>query len=121
MAAANPQGGTDTNLVWEAEGLTYAGLIAGNLASVERGVGFIFNASVLASGGSDGVKADASFWMHGAQLYSGGYGEGWVWGELNGEWDLAGSHRHCSPARRFAACSTTLSQHSTGRTGHPTA
>jgi len=83
LEASHPSGGTDTNLVWEAQAWVYYGLVAANLTTVATGIEYIFNASVIATGGGDGVKPDSSFWMHGAQLYSGGYGEGYIVGMLN--------------------------------------
>lgn len=67
---------TGQNLVWVSRVLLTEGVLSGNERFVRQAVGDILGTVKITE--KEGIQADASFHQHGAQLYSGGYGRGFV-------------------------------------------
>jgi chondroitin AC lyase len=67
---------TGQNLVWVSRVTLVEGVLAGNKKFVRKAVGDIFGTVEVTE--KEGIQADGSFHQHGAQLYSGGYGRGFV-------------------------------------------
>jgi len=67
-------GMTGQNLVWVAEVTIARGCLAGDPEVVGTAFDRILNEIEIKS--HEGIQADFSFWQHGNQLYSGGYGRG---------------------------------------------
>lgn len=65
---------TGANLLWMAGNQIVRGCIAGQLEPVADAYRRIAGEIRIAGGSDDGIKADNSFFQHGEQLYSGGYG-----------------------------------------------
>jgi len=74
LANAKTAGQVAANLVWTCEGTIYRGLLVGNETLVAQALNLSFATIAYAPGLAEGIKADASFFEHGNQLYSGGYG-----------------------------------------------
>ena len=69
-------GMTGQNLVWVAQITVARGCIEGNAKVVSEAFGRI--AGEIKVSGGESIQADASFYQHGTQLYSGGYGRGFA-------------------------------------------
>jgi chondroitin AC lyase len=67
---------TGQNLVWIAGIQVYREVLRGKPDQIAHHLKRIAGEIVIAKGGKEGIKADNSFWQHGAILYSGGYGRG---------------------------------------------
>jgi chondroitin AC lyase len=80
LANSKTAGQTAANLVWTAEGTVYRGLLVRNETLVAEALALAFGTIAYAPGLAEGIKADASFFEHGNQLYSGGYGESYAFG-----------------------------------------
>lgn len=68
---------TGQNLVWTSTASIYKGCLEDNPAYVALGFGAI-QGTVVVTAADEGLQADNSFRQHRAQLYSGGYGLGFV-------------------------------------------
>jgi chondroitin AC lyase len=81
---------TGQNLVWESKILLQAAILKNKADSVEIAAKWFKQAMEIKN--AEGILADWSFWQHGPQLYSGGYGAGFaeacssVAVILNGTW-----------------------------------
>ena len=80
LANAKTAGMTAANLVWTCEGTIYRGLLLDNETYVAETLQLAFATIAYAPGLLEGIKSDASFFEHGNQLYSGGYGESYAFG-----------------------------------------
>lgn len=69
-------GMTGQNLVWVAEITVARGCIEGDAKVIAEAFGRIAGEIRVSDG--EGIQADASFYQHGTQLYSGGYGRGFA-------------------------------------------
>ncbi len=67
---------TGQNLVWVSRVTLAEGVLRGKPDLVRTAVGDIL--STVKVTGKEGIQADASFHQHGSQLYSGGYGRGFL-------------------------------------------
>lgn len=67
---------TGENLVWHASEQLVRGVMGGNPGDIGRASAFLQRDLRISQ--SEGIQADYSFHQHGAQLYSGGYGLGFV-------------------------------------------
>jgi chondroitin AC lyase len=67
---------TGQNLVWIASLQVYRSVLLGDAEAAAHHFRRIAREIVVATGRKEGIKADNSFWQHGAILYSGGYGRG---------------------------------------------
>jgi hypothetical protein len=76
-------GETGANLVWEAGNVLVNGLLSGNRSIAAAAAAASFTEIVLAPGSVEGMKADGSFFQHGAQLYNGGYGQSFSYDIVN--------------------------------------
>ena len=80
LANAKTAGQIAANLVWCCEGTIYRGLLADNETLVGEALNLSFATIAYSPGLAEGIKEDASFFEHGNQLYSGGYGESYAFG-----------------------------------------
>ncbi len=67
---------TGQNLVWVSRVTLVEGVLTGNGKLVGKAIGDILGTVKVTE--KEGIQADASFHQHGEQLYSGGYGRGFV-------------------------------------------
>ena len=67
---------TGQNMVWISQGVVQRGCIEKNEARINTGLGGIKSTIVVGTG--EGIQPDWSFHQHGAQLYSAGYGMGFI-------------------------------------------
>lgn len=80
---SNYKGATGANLVWLAGNVLIRGLFQGNRSLAAAAAAAAFTEIVLAPGAIEGMKADGSFFQHGAQLYNGGYGQSFSYDIVN--------------------------------------
>lgn len=83
LARSSYSGMTGANLVWEASNVMFRAVLAGNLSEATAAVAACHGEIVLAPGTAEGMKADNSFFQHGNQLYSGGYGQSFAYDVTN--------------------------------------
>jgi chondroitin AC lyase len=77
LSRASADGGTDANAVWEEAVQCYTAVITENATALAHSTSLLWSAISLQSSwnpSETGIKPDKSFWMHGSQFYSGGYG-----------------------------------------------
>jgi chondroitin AC lyase len=79
LARSSYAGMTGANLIWEASNVLFRGVLAGNRSEAEAAAAACHGEIALAPGADEGMKADGSFFQHGNQLYSGGYGQSFVY------------------------------------------
>lgn len=65
---------TGQNLLWGLHVEMNRGVIENNASLVSHAFGLIWNSTVFAAGGADGIQPDGSFYQHGHLLQSGAYG-----------------------------------------------
>lgn len=76
MDLSKPNSATGENLVWYAGEYLTHGLITNNEAEINGAVKVIQDTILITD--KEGIQEDYSFHQHGAQLYSGGYGYGFL-------------------------------------------
>lgn len=83
LARSRYAGYTGANLVWLAGNVVWRGLLAGNRSEVADAVSAALGTVVVTNGTAEGVKADHSFFQHGNQFYTGGYGQSFAYDVTN--------------------------------------
>lgn len=73
---SKPSKATGENLVWFAGEYVTHGVLTGNEQEIRTGIGIIQGTIVITE--LEGIQVDYSFHQHGPQLYSGGYGYGFL-------------------------------------------
>ncbi len=80
--ATGPNALTGANLVWVSVPTLYRGIYGDNLTDINRAAEGVARAITTIKDG-EGILADGSFHQHGALLYNGGYGTGFVQDSLS--------------------------------------
>ena len=70
MDAVTTAGFTGANLVWLSTNVLWRGVLEGNRTAAGAAVGLAFTTLSIAEGAAEGIKADGSFFQHGAQVSS---------------------------------------------------
>ena len=79
LARSSYKGETGANLVWEAMNVIFRAVLAGNRSEAAAAAAACHSVIAYAPGTAEGMKADGSFFQHGNQLYSGGYGQSFAY------------------------------------------
>jgi hypothetical protein len=83
LERADYKGYTGANLVWLAGNVAWRGVLTGNRSLAGDAVAAALGTITIAPGAEEGIKADGSFFQHGAQLYNGGYGQSFAYDVTN--------------------------------------
>ena len=73
-SVTDPGTSTGANLLWQGTAIVMRGLLEDNQTLVEHALNASYAGIGVSSAFKDGIQSDGSFFQHGQQIYSGGYG-----------------------------------------------